>query len=92
MQSMHCSQSSRRDRLKSTLLEDLVYSWLQYMAIVKLSFQIKVLHVLIAPVSCTGRAGLEGADETVARLREEASRMRERAAEARSSLQTTHVS
>lgn len=43
-------------------------------------------------VSGTGRAGLEGADEIVARLREEANLMRERAAEARSRLQSTHVS
>lgn len=41
---------------------------------------------------CTGRAGLEGADDIVARLREEARIMHGRAAEARSRLQTTHVS
>ena len=40
----------------------------------------------------TGRAGLEGADDIVARLRQEASLLRERAAEARSRLQSTHVS
>ena len=43
-------------------------------------------------VGGTGRAGLEGADEIVARLRQEASLMRERGAEARSRLQATHVS
>ncbi len=39
-----------------------------------------------------GRAGLLGADEAAARVREEARLMRERAAEARSRLQSTHVS
>ena len=39
-----------------------------------------------------GRAGLSGADEAAARVREEARLMRERAAEARSRLQSTHVS
>ena len=39
-----------------------------------------------------GRAGLLGADEAIARLREEAQLTRERAAEARSRLQSTHVS
>jgi len=39
-----------------------------------------------------GRAGLLGADEAAARLRQEARLMRERAAEARSRLQSTHVS
>lgn len=44
-------------------------------------------------VACgAGRAGLEGADDIVARLKEEARLMHERAAEARSRLQTTHVS
>ena len=43
--------------------------------------------------SCiVGRAGLLGADEAIARLREEARLLRERAAEARSRLQSTHVS
>ena len=43
--------------------------------------------------SCNaGRAGLLGADEAIARLREEARLLRERAAEARSRLQSTHVS
>ena len=39
-----------------------------------------------------GRAGLLGADEAAARLRDEARLMRERGAEARSRLQSYHVS
>lgn len=39
-----------------------------------------------------GRAGVLSADEAAARVREEARLMRERAAEARSRLQSTHVS
>lgn len=39
-----------------------------------------------------GRAGLLGADEEAARLRQESRLLLERAAEARSRLQSTHVS
>ncbi len=47
---------------------------------------------VIEQIVLAGRAGLLGADEAAARVREEARLMRERAAEARSRLQSTHVS
>ena len=43
-------------------------------------------------IACAGKAGLQGADEAAARLRENARTMHERAAEARTRLQSIHVS
>ena len=51
-----------------------------------------VQNLCIKQIVLAGRAGLLGADEAAARVREEARLMRERAAEARSRLQSTHVS
>ena len=43
-------------------------------------------------IACAGKAGLEGADQAAARLRENARTMHERAAEAKTRLQSIHVS
>ena len=51
-----------------------------------------VQKLCVKQIVLAGRAGLLGADEAAARVRQEARLMRERAAEARSRLQSTHVS